>query len=339
LAYTPSNWQDRVSANPGQFSATGAVTGTITLTLNDNPSQAGTPITAARMTNIENELVYLDGLNYKGYALDTGTTNAFVVTLDPPITSYTPGLCLSFKAANTNFGASTLNVNGLGAITITKFTTTNNLTTADILSGSIATVMYDGTYFQLISGKPTWMYKQVFTSSGSFTAPYYGTYKVTVTGGGGSGGNNNANTSGNGGASGGGGAGTAIKWLTLSANQVVTVTVGSGGAACSNVYNSNSSGNTGGSSSFGSYCSATGGHGGVYSGSAGGGSGSNGDINLSGETTQLPAENIYSDGPVSTNGGSSYWGGGSSYGAGSSGVATGTSQAGMPGLVLIEWVG
>jgi len=338
LAYTPSNWQDRVSANPGQFSATGAVTGTITLTLNDNPSQAGTPITAARMTNIENELVYLDGLNYKGYALDTGTTNAFVVTLDPPITSYTPGLCLSFKAANTNFGASTLNVNGLGAITITKFTTTNNLTTADILSGSIATVMYDGTYFQLISGKPAWMYKQVFTSSGTFVAPYYGTYKVTVTGGGGSGGNYGVSTSGNGGGGGGGGGGTAIKWLTLTANQNVTVTIGAGGAGCASTYGQNSSGNSGATSSFGSYCSATGGSAGSM-GPSSGGHGSGGDINLSGAGSMAPPENLYSSGSVATVGGSSYWGGGSSYGAGSSGVATGTSQAGMPGLVLIEWVG
>ncbi|MDR3543922.1 MAG: hypothetical protein P4L69_23640 [Desulfosporosinus sp.] len=60
MAYTPTVWADRISANPGQFSATGTVPGNVTLTLNDNPSQAGTAVTAARMNNIENELVNLD---------------------------------------------------------------------------------------------------------------------------------------------------------------------------------------------------------------------------------------------------------------------------------------
>lgn len=60
MAYTPTNWQDRISQNPGQFTASGAVTGNLTLTLNDNPTQAGTSVTAARMNNIENELIFLD---------------------------------------------------------------------------------------------------------------------------------------------------------------------------------------------------------------------------------------------------------------------------------------
>ena len=56
MAYTPTTWQDRISANPGQFSATGSVPGQVTLTLNDNPTQAGTPVTAARMNNLEQGL-------------------------------------------------------------------------------------------------------------------------------------------------------------------------------------------------------------------------------------------------------------------------------------------
>ena len=64
--YTPTNWQDRISQNPGQFSATGSVPGNITLTLNDNPTQAGTPVTAAAMNNMETELLYLD-LGLYGY--------------------------------------------------------------------------------------------------------------------------------------------------------------------------------------------------------------------------------------------------------------------------------
>jgi hypothetical protein len=289
------------------------------------------------MNNIENELVYLDGLNYKGFVTDTGSVNVYAVTLDPAITAYTAGLQISFKVANTNTGTSTLNVNGLGAKAITKYDL-SYLTAGDIVVGQIVTVMYDGSAFQLLSLKQMGFYKQIFTSSGTFTAPYPGTYKVTVTGGGGSGGNYGIETNGEGGGGGGGGGGTAIKWVNLSLNQAVTVTVGSGGAACASTYNATSNGNAGGTSSFGSYCSATGGYGGTMSG-GGGGTGSNGEMNLSGESTMIPPSNTSTNGPVSIIGGSSYWGGGSSYGAGSNGVPTGASQAGKPGIVLVEWVG
>ena len=62
MAYIPTTWQDRIAANPGQFSTTGSVPGNVVLTLNDAPSQVGTPVTAAKMNNIENELVNLEAL-------------------------------------------------------------------------------------------------------------------------------------------------------------------------------------------------------------------------------------------------------------------------------------
>ena len=62
MAYIPTNWLDRISANPGQFSVTGAVNGTIILTSNDNPIQEGTAVTAARMNHIEQGIV--DIANY-----------------------------------------------------------------------------------------------------------------------------------------------------------------------------------------------------------------------------------------------------------------------------------
>lgn len=48
-------------------------------------------------------------------ASDTGTANAYSVSYSPPITALKDGMVLWFKAANANTGASTLNVNGLGA--------------------------------------------------------------------------------------------------------------------------------------------------------------------------------------------------------------------------------
>ncbi|SPF53383.1 hypothetical protein SBF1_660024 [Candidatus Desulfosporosinus infrequens] len=75
MVYTPTNWQDRISGSPGQFSTTGTVPGNVVLTLNDSPSQAGTSVTAARMNNIENELAKLDNA-----VNPTGLTGATAAT-------------------------------------------------------------------------------------------------------------------------------------------------------------------------------------------------------------------------------------------------------------------
>ena len=83
------------------------------------------------------------------YGVDGGSANAYAVTLDPAITSLTAGMMIRFLAAHANTaGVSTLNVNGLGAVDITQNGSTS-LTAGVIPQGAIATVLYDGTYFQL----------------------------------------------------------------------------------------------------------------------------------------------------------------------------------------------
>ena len=54
-------------------------------------------------------------LNLAHYAVDTGTANAYVATYSPAIPALYNGLRVRFRAINTNTGASTLNVNGIGA--------------------------------------------------------------------------------------------------------------------------------------------------------------------------------------------------------------------------------
>ena len=119
---------------------------------------------------------------------------------------------------------------------------------------------------------------QVFTSSGTFTVPLgVSAVKVTVVGGGGGSGTASGNPACTGG---GGGGGTAIQWVTgLTQSSTVSVTVGVGGGIAT----------SGGTSSFGAYCSATGG-GGSASAPTGnqatvggaGGTGSGGNINIAG---------------------------------------------------------
>lgn len=82
---------------------------------------------------------------------DTGAANAYVITFvagQPVPTSYKTGMKVSFKALNTNTGASTINVNGLGTVAIRRATGVA-LAAGDITTGGIVELTYDGTNFQM----------------------------------------------------------------------------------------------------------------------------------------------------------------------------------------------
>lgn len=83
------------------------------------------------------------------YATDTGTTNAVVIALSPAPTSYQAGDIFFAKIANTNNGASTLNVNGLGAVSVVHANDSSALNALDLNAGAISAFAYDGTHFQL----------------------------------------------------------------------------------------------------------------------------------------------------------------------------------------------
>ena len=87
------------------------------------------------------------------YAADTGTANVYEVALPNTVASYTTGLDVTFKALNANTGASTLNVDGVGAAAIVLPDGTA-LSADMIAAGSIVHVRYDGTSFQMLSTAP-----------------------------------------------------------------------------------------------------------------------------------------------------------------------------------------
>lgn len=80
----------------------------------------------------------------------TGSSNAFVLTYSPAPTALVTGQTYSFIANFTITGASTLNINSLGAKNITKSGTTATAN-ADIVSGQVVSVVYDGSGFQMTS--------------------------------------------------------------------------------------------------------------------------------------------------------------------------------------------
>ncbi len=82
------------------------------------------------------------------YLVDSGAADAYVVGGDPAYAAYTAGMKIRVKIANINTGASTINVDSLGAKNIVKYVGTA-LVAGDLPVGAIAEMQYDGTNFQL----------------------------------------------------------------------------------------------------------------------------------------------------------------------------------------------
>lgn len=220
------------------------------------------------------------------YALDTGATNAIAATLTPAPAALTAGMKVAVKIANPNTGASTLNVNGLGAVSIIKQTGAA-LTGGEMLAGAICEFDYNGSAFQLVAGG-----NQnrgiggifILNSNGSFTVPA-GVYKVLIevwgAGGGGGGGSGTSQSGG-----GGGAGGYAAKLVNTTPGTVWTCTVGIGGTAGPIGPGSGGTGGTTSVTDGTTTISATGGTGGLSGGSGalGGapGNGSGGDEVITG---------------------------------------------------------
>lgn len=86
-----------------------------------------------------------------GGGLKSGTaagTDTYTVTITG-VTTYTAGDAYVIKFTNANTGASTLNINAIGAIALKKIVS-NALASGDITSGQEFLIVYDGTNFQVI---------------------------------------------------------------------------------------------------------------------------------------------------------------------------------------------
>lgn len=111
------------------------------------------------------------------YLTSVSGTDTITAVAPASMTAYAAGQTFRFIAAgaNTTTGV-TLNINGIGAKSITKNGTTA-LAIGDIPSGSIVNVTYDGTEFQISNVAPpvstilasnnTWTGKQTFTGTTS----------------------------------------------------------------------------------------------------------------------------------------------------------------------------
>jgi len=92
-------------------------------------------------------------------------TDTLTGSLTPAIAAYATGNLFSFVAANTNTGAATINLNSLGAKSITKQGSTA-LVAGDIVSGQLYLIEYDGTRFQLLNPSVSGVTSISFGSTG-----------------------------------------------------------------------------------------------------------------------------------------------------------------------------
>lgn len=108
---------------------------------------AGNDIEATEMNKARADIVRRAG----DYDDSTGSANAYVLAIDASInTAYLAGTVFRFQANFANTASATLNVNGLGAITIKK-ADGKTLAVGDILSGQEVGVIYDGTDMIVLS--------------------------------------------------------------------------------------------------------------------------------------------------------------------------------------------
>lgn len=237
--------------------------------------------------------------------VDTGAANAYAVSYNPAITALTDGMVLWFKVKTANTGASTLNVNGLGASPLVG-AAHSALQGGELVVGGRAQVVWradisswvlescTGAALQVAPatqsqhgaqlGQVGFRNIQTFAVSGTFNVPAWcSKVKVRLWGGGGGGGGTNGTTAAG---SGGNGGGYAEGVYSVTPGAAIPVTVGAAGTAGS----IGGSGGTGGTSSFGALASATGGGGGIgiNSGGAPGntttfGNGVSGSTNITGQ--------------------------------------------------------
>lgn len=76
--------------------------------------------------------------------------DTLLVSLEPAITAYEPGLMLNIKTSNSNDNAIYIDVNGLGPIQVLNHIN-ESIDSAQVVAGQVLSVIFDGQSFQLLS--------------------------------------------------------------------------------------------------------------------------------------------------------------------------------------------
>jgi hypothetical protein len=118
---------------------------------------ANIPMSNFKITGLGAATVGTDAARYS--QIQGGTDKLITVTgtdtltgsMTPALTAYAAGNQFSFVPVNTNTGAVTINIDGVGSKAITR-TGSTALVAGDMVAGQVALIEYDGTRFQLLNG-------------------------------------------------------------------------------------------------------------------------------------------------------------------------------------------
>lgn len=224
------------------------------------------------------------------YMIDSGAANVYVLDpVSPKVAAPAlfDGYTITFEPTNVNTGASTVNVNSIGAKSITM--EDGSAVPAGYIDG-VTNIKYDfsNDRFELMGSAIGTMSVSIVTASGAYNPPpNVRALEFIAIGGGGGGGGADGQGPGTGAASiGGAGAGWSQK-ITSIIESSYTITVGAGGTGGAAGNNNGSSGGTTTVVSTNVNLSCTGGGGGTGSlggalivlGGVLGGTGSGGDLN------------------------------------------------------------
>jgi hypothetical protein len=92
---------------------------------------------------------FINGMSQ--FAVASGTNDTINLTIYPSITNLVPGVTLNFISPLANSKEVKIKVNGINAYFSLHKKGTLDLDTADLISGQMLSIVYDGTHFQVIS--------------------------------------------------------------------------------------------------------------------------------------------------------------------------------------------
>ena len=93
---------------------------------------------------------------WTNYGTTAGTATAYTLTFSPPMPGYVQGQCFLFKPHTTNTGAASLNVQGKGALSLTKESggALVPVVAGDLLVNRLVLACHDGANVQLMGAAP-----------------------------------------------------------------------------------------------------------------------------------------------------------------------------------------
>lgn len=116
-------------------------------TLEDLNSHINAPAPHSGHALVSDLTAHASNITHIPYAVVTGSANAYSVSISG-ITTYQEGLAIAVKINVDNTGASTININGLGAKSIKK-PNGNDVAAGNLKAGSVYTLRFNGTNFIL----------------------------------------------------------------------------------------------------------------------------------------------------------------------------------------------